>query len=220
MEEVKMTREEWLIHAVYELDRQVFHGDLNLEGRQFQVGAGRCLGTKPCETVQPYDGEDVSLDDFFPTTMAVSWAIKDPIDILGNLALACVHGFFDEKLCSTKRFKALARKYGFDKPYNAYNATPELEDNLKAALAELEKNYGKYPGKAVSFKKDDKAGTRKKSTLKVFCPSCGFEMSVKRRMLEKHGNGLPTCPCGTKMGLDLSDEEVEQGIQGDLPEES
>lgn len=205
-----MTREEWLIHAVEELDKQVFHGDLNLEGRQYQVGAGRCQGTKGSETVQPYDGEDVTLEDFFPTTMAVSWTIKDPIELLGNLALACVHGFFDEKLCNSKRFKGLAKKYGFDKPFNVYNGTADLEASLQITLAELEKKYGKYPGKAVSFKKDDKNGTRKKSTLKIFCPSCGFEMSVKRRMLEKHNNGLPICPCGTKMGLDLSDEEVEQ----------
>lgn len=202
-----MTREEWLIKAVYALDTNVFKGDLNLDGRQFQVGAGRCPGNRGSETVQPYDGENVSLDDFFPTTMSVSWTIKDPIEILGNLALACIHGFFDEKSCNTKRFKALAKKYGFDKPYNLYNGTAELEDNLKVTLEFLEQMYGKYPGKAVSFHKEEKKAG-KKSTLKIFCPTCGYEMSIKRKILEKFNNGLPTCPCGTKMGLDLTDEET------------
>lgn len=212
-----MTREEWLIHAVYELDKRVFNGDLDLQGRQFQVGAGRCPGNKQSETVQPYDGEDVTLEDFFPTTMAVSWTIKDPIEILGNLALACVHGFFDEKRCSTKRFKGLAKKYGFDSPFNVYCGTADLEAKLKETLEALTNEYGPYPGKAVTFKKEEKSGDRKKSTLKVFCPSCGFEMSVKRKMFEKHGNKAPICPCGAHMGVDLSDEEVEQN-QEDMPE--
>ena len=217
MTNTKITREEWLIHAVYELDKRVFSGDLNLEGRQFQIGTGRCPGSKNSEVVQPYDGEDVTLDDFFPTTMSVSWTIKDPIEILGNLALACIHGFFDEKRCSTKRFKGLAKKYGFDKPYNTYCGTADLKAKLEETLAALTNEYGAYPGKAVSFKKEEKAGNRKKSTLKIFCPECGFEMSVKRRMLEKHGNKLPICPCGSQMGLDLSDEEVDQN-QDDMPE--
>lgn len=201
-----MTREEWLIHAVKALDRNIFKGDLNLEGRQFQIGTGRCPGQKLSETVQPYQGEDVKLEDFFPTTMSVSWTINDPIELLGNLALACVHGFFDEKSCGTKRFKQLAQKYGFERPFNVYNGGQGLITDLKLTLEELEKEYGKYPGKAVSFHKEERTGPTKKSTLKIFCPECGYEMSIKRKILEKHGNNLPTCPCGVKMAIDLSDE--------------
>ena len=44
----------------------------------------------------------------------------------------------------------------------------------------------------------------------VFCPECGYEMKVAKKIFEKHNGGLPTCPCGAKMGIDMEDEEVEE----------
>ena len=99
-----ITREKWLRHAVELLDTKLFNGDLDLFNKQYQVSIGRCSGQKNSETVFPFDGEDVSLDDFFPVTMQLSWTIKDPIELLGNLALECVHAFFDEPRMG-KRFK-------------------------------------------------------------------------------------------------------------------
>ncbi len=45
------------------------------------------------------------------------------------------------------------------------------------------------------------------------CNNCGYEMKVSRKMFEKHGKQLPTCVCGTKMALDLEDEEEETKIE-------
>ena len=68
--------------------------------------------TAKFEVFFPFDGEDVTLDDFFPVSIQISWAIKDPVEMLGNLALACVHAFFDEPKVN-KRFKQqLAKDYG------------------------------------------------------------------------------------------------------------
>ena len=168
-----ITREKWLRHAVEMLDTKLFNGDLDLFNRQYQVSIGRCPGQKMSESVFPFDGENVSLDDFFPVTMQVDWTIKDPIDLLGNLALECIHAFFDEKKVN-KRFKSLANKYYFDTPYTAYHPTPYLKDILEAIYVKLTKECGAFPVKPVVFyPKEKKEG--KKNTLVMFCPSCGFE---------------------------------------------
>lgn len=199
-----VTREKWLRAAIEILDNRLFNGDLNVMDRQYQVSVGRCPGQKASESVQPFDGEDVTLDDFFPTTIQVSWTIKDPIDMLGNLAYECIHAFFDEPKVN-KRFKKLAEKYYFDTPYNKYTPTPYLKDILEETYKELKKNYGDFPGYAVVFHpKPKKEG--KKNTLLMFCPNCGLEVSIKRKIWEKNGQGTCTCICGTKMGIDLSEE--------------
>lgn len=199
-----VTREKWLRAAIEILDTRLFNGDLNVMDRQYQVSVGRCPGQKASESVQPFDGENVTLDDFFPTTIQVSWTIKDPIDMLGNLAYECVHAFFDEPKVN-KRFKKLAEKYYFDTPYNKYTPTPYLKDILEETYKELKKNYGDFPGYAVVFHpKPKKEG--KKNTLLMFCPNCGLEVSIKRKIWEKNGQGTCTCICGTKMGIDLSEE--------------
>ena len=200
-----VTREKWLRHAVEMLDTKLFNGDLNLFERQYQVSVGRCPGKKLSESVFPFDGEDVTLDDFFPVTMQVSWTIKDPIELLGNLALECIHAFFDERKMS-KRFKSLADKYYFDKPYNTYNPTTHLQDILEEVYNELKKDYGEFPGYPVVFHpKEKKEG--KKNTLVLFCPNCAMEYKVSRKQWEKNTSGFPTCGCGAKLGIDLSDEE-------------
>lgn len=199
-----MTREKWLRHAVEVLDTKLFNGDLDLYNRQYQVSIGRCPGQKGSETVFPFDGEDVSLDDFFPVTIQVSWTIKDPIEMLGNLALECVHAFFDERKQS-KRFKQLADKYYFEKPYSKYTPSSHLIDILTEVHDELVKNYGEFPGYPIVFHpKPKKEG--KKNTLVMFCGNCGYEVKVSRKVWEKNGHGCCTCVCGTKMGIDLSDD--------------
>ena len=203
-----ITREKWLRHAVEMLDTKLFNGDLDLFNRQYQVSIGRCPGQKMSESVFPFNGENVSLDDFFPVTMQVDWTIKDPIDLLGNLALECIHAFFDERRVN-KKFKALAEKYYFDKPYNKFTPTPVLRDILEDVHTSLVKEYGEFPGYPVVFHpKPKKEG--KPNTLVLFCPNCGMEYKVNRKAWEKNTSGLPTCGCGTKMGVDLTEEGNEE----------
>lgn len=203
-----ITREKWLRHAVEMLDTKLFNGDLDLFNRQYQVSIGRCPGQKMSESVFPFNGENISLDDFFPVTMQVDWTIKDPIDLLGNLALECIHAFFDERRVN-KKFKALAEKYYFDKPYNKFTPTSVLRDILEDVHKSLVKEYGEFPGYPVVFHpKPKKEG--KPNTLVLFCPNCGMEYKVNRKAWEKNTNGLPTCGCGTKMGVDLTEEGDEE----------
>lgn len=200
-----MVREDWLRRAVEELDNIVFGGDLDLFNHEYQISCSKC--NKKTETFQPYEGEDVKLDDFFPTTITISHSISDPIELLGCLALECIHAFFNEK-GTNKRFKKLAEKYYFEKPYSSYNPSPYLKELLQEVYSKLKKNYGEWPGKPVIIRPKEKSN--KKNTYAVFCPECGYEMKVSKKTYEKHGCQLPTCGCGCKMGIDLGDEQEEQ----------
>ncbi len=201
-----MTNEEWIRHAVEVLDSVVFEGDLDLLNHPFQISWGKTSGKKLTEVLQPYDGEDVRLEDFFPTTISVNYTIKDPEQLLGNLALECIHAFFNEKSVGSKRFKKLAEKYYFEKPYKTYNPSAHLSDLISSAYEELKSLYGKFPGTPITFHEKEKK-ERKKSTYVMFCPNCGYEVKVSAKMFDKHGKGSLTCVCGTKMGIDLTDEE-------------
>lgn len=204
-----MTNEEWIRHAVEQLNSVVFSGDLDLLNHPFQISWGRCQGKKLTECIQPYDGEDVKLEDFFPTTISVNYTNNDIKNMLGWLALECIHAFFNEKSSSSKRFKQLADKYYFEKPYKEYNPSPYLEELINEVYEKLVKDYGKFPGTPVVFHKKEQK-EKKKSSYVMFCPSCGYETTVKAKMFDKYGRGTLTCICGTKMGIDLSDEINEE----------
>lgn len=202
-----MTREEWLRHAVERLDADVFNGDLELLEHDYQISYGRCPGKNMTEVIQPSDSEDIGLDDFFPTTISVNYTINDPIKILGELAFACMVAFFNMKP-KGKIFKVTAEKYYFEK-LDTWQPSSMLKDILKQSYERLKKDYGDFPGKAVKFPVKEKKET-KKNSYAVFCPECGYEMKVARKIFEKHNGGLPTCPCGAKMGIDMENEEDEE----------
>lgn len=202
-----MTREEWLRHAVEMLDTELFDGDLDTINHKFQINCGICPGKKQSNTIQPYDGENVKLEDFFPTTISIDHKISDPIERLGILARECVFAFFNEK-GNNKRVKSLMEKYYFHAPFTSYNPSPYLIEILTIINNALEKKYGKFPGEAVIvYPKEKKEG--KKNTFVLFCPDCGYQIKVSRKMHEKHGQGLPTCVCGSKMAVDCEDENQE-----------
>ncbi len=200
-----ITREEWLRRAVEELDRQLFEGDLHLDEHQFQISCGPLGGKQLAKCFQPSQDEQVSLDDFFPTTIIVSHSIKDPIEMLGGLALCCISAFMGIE-GKGKAFRKAADKYYFEAPFTSYNPSDYLKEILGIVYKNLIKDVGEFPGKPVIIPpKGKKEG--KKSSLTLFCPSCHYELKVKRSTFEKYGEKCPTCPCGTRMGVDLSDEE-------------
>lgn len=199
-----MTREEWLRHAVEEIDAVVFEGDLNLLNHDFQIACGRVQSTKLSESIQPYDGENVSIEDFFPTTININFTIKDTREMLVALTFECIHAFFEIKN-TNKRFKELANKYYFEKPYKEPHPSDHLKELIIDVLDRMEKKYGKFPGKPVYFHKPEKK-EGKKNTIEAMCPECGYNLKIARKVFEAHNNGLPTCVCGTKM-IRVSDEE-------------
>lgn len=202
-----MTREQWLRYAIELIDTDIFRGDLDILNHQYQINCGICPGKKMTNTIQPYEGEDVRLDDFFPTTISVSHTIADPIEMLTNLTRECIFAFFNEKKLN-KRCKQLLDKYYFEKPYSQCCPSVYLTTLIQAIYDKMVKSHGEFPGVAVKpVNKEKKDG--KKNTLILFCPECGYEIKVTRKMHEKHGQGTPTCVCGAKMGLDCEDETQE-----------
>ena len=204
-----MVTEEWLRHAVEEINTTIFGGDLDLLNHDFQITWGRILGKKLVETIQPYQGEDVGLDDFFPTTIIVNFTIKDPIELLTALTYECIHAFFNVQ-GSGKAFKQLAEQYYFEQPYKEIHPSDYLKELIQHVYDKLVKNYGKFPGAPVVFHKKD-TGEKKKNFITLFCPNsdCGFEVRVSRKQFEAHEGKLPTCACGHKMAADLSEEEEQ-----------
>ena len=203
-----MTREEWLQRAVEMLDAELFKGDLDLLNHKFQINCGICPGKKMTTTIQPYDGEDVRLEDFFPTTISVNHQISDVEEMIGWLARECVFAFFNEKSVN-KRSKRLFEKYYFEAPFTSYNPSTTLVDIISLVYKKMIKEYGKFPGETVVvYPKTKKEG--KKNTLVAFCPDCGYEVKVARKMYDKHGQELPTCFCGSKMAIDCEYEKENQ----------
>ena len=202
-----MTREEWLRKAVEMLDAEIFEGDLDTVNHGYQINCGIVPGKKLTTTIQPYDGEEVKLEDFFATTISVSHTIKDPIEMLGNLARECVFAFFNEKKVN-KRVKRLFEKYYFEAPFSSYNPSSYLVDLLNIVHKKMVDKYGEFPGETVVvYPKEKKEG--KKNTIVMFCPNCDYCVKVSRKLFEKHGQGTPTCVCGTKMGIDCEDDDSE-----------
>lgn len=201
-----MSREEWLRNAVEYLDADLFNGDLDLLNHKFQIACGRCQGKKLTECIQPSDNEDIGLDDFFPTTIHVNFTIKDPREMIGNLALECINAFFNIKGRGTKKFKFLADKYYFATPYTSYNPTDILKDIIDNIYRKMINEYGEFPGKPIKFpSKDNK--DKKKSILNIVCPECGYELKITKKMYDKYNGGLPVCACGTKMILEEDETE-------------
>ena len=204
-----MTREQWLRHAVEKLDAEIFEGDLDTINHEFQINCGICPGKRLTNTIQPYDGDDVKLEDFFPTTISVSHNIKDPIVLLANLTRECIFAFFNESKLN-KRCKKLLEKYYFETPYSQCVPSDYLNTLLKSVYNQLVKEYGEFPGQTVIIhKKEAKDG--KKNTVTIFCPNCGIEYKINRKKWEKNLSGLPTCGCGIKMAVDNEEEENAEG---------
>lgn len=210
-----MTREEWLRNAVEKLNSNLFNGDLDLLNKPYQISIGitstNIFNRGRTYTVFfPYDGEDPTLDDFFPVTMIIDHAIKDPVEILEALALSCIRAFFNHKK-DNKKFKKHCEEYYFEQVDKQMVASDYLKSILNGVYGVMVKNYGDFPGKAVvQHVKDKEEGKEKqKKTIKMFCPNCDFETKTSRKVFEKYGQKCPTCVCGTQMAVDLSDENNE-----------
>jgi hypothetical protein len=210
-----MSREEWLRHGIELVDQQIFNGSLNLEKhKDFQIACGWTKGQNALgETIFPYDGEDVTLDDFFPVTIHVNCTVKDPVEMIEILVHESIHAFFDIKRHGNG-FSTKAKEVGFEKPYTKLIPSQWLRDNCESIYSQLKEQYGDFPGKAITIhKKEGEEKPRKSNIIKFFCPECGYEMKTSRMMFEKHNCGLPTCVCGTKMGQDLEENKESENEQ-------
>ncbi len=196
------TREAWLRAAVPLINKQLFNDELELV--DYQICCGWCKSSKALgETALPPTGEDVTLDDFYPPTIQIGIDIKTPTEIVAVLAHEMIHAFGLIK-SHGRAFGNYAGKIGFEKPYTKFHPSDWLLDNCDDIVAQL----GEWPGQPVIRKKAKKESKPKRG--KMFCPSCGFECRTTSKMIDQFG--LPTCPCGERMGEDLEgiEDEIEK----------
>lgn len=204
-----MTREEWLQKAVEKLNANLFNGELDLINKPYQISVGRTRWDDSREVFMPYQGEDPTMDDFFPPTIVINHLLKDPVEILAAVALGCIQAFYGHQRCN-KKFKKDAERFYFEFNKRVPMVTDYLKTILLGVYGSMVKTYGDFPGKAVSVhKKEKEEKERVKNTLTLFCPNCDYTLKVSRKVFEKHGQKCPTCVCGAKMAVDLSDEEEE-----------
>jgi hypothetical protein len=210
-----MTREEWLRNAVEKLNSNLFNNDLDLLNNPYQISVGITRTNAQSKggnyaVCFPYDGEDPTLDDFFPNTIIINHAIKDPVEMLEAVALACIRAFFNHKK-DNKKFKKHCEEYYFEQVDKQMIASDYLKSILNGVYGVMVKTYGDFPGKAVvqHVKDKDDNKDKQKRTIKMFCPSCDFETKTSRKVFEKYGQKCPTCMCGAQMAVDLEDENDE-----------
>lgn len=196
-----ITAEQWIRTAIKHIDIIVFENELNTHTHKYQVYFGRIKGKHGCETVQPSDNEDITLDDFFPTTIGVDYQTKDIDQMLANIALECIRAFMG--ITKGKAYKKKCAEYYFEPPFSEAHVSPFLRDQLTEVLDKTVAECGDFPGVPVKF--PTKEPKEKKPTKAVyFCPECGLELTASIKKL-KGATGTPTCICGARMGRDLSD---------------
>ena len=200
MEKKYDTREQWMRAAVDKINEEIFGGDMDIV--KYQISSSLLNGKALGNTVMPFDGEDVGLNDFFPPTIHIDEKIESPTIIVATIAHEMIHAFKDIRKHG-KQFAAIAKPAGFEKPY----ASLHLSEDLSAKCRWIAKDLGEFPGAPIKPHKKEK----KPKTFSgvIFCPECGYELRVKEKDFNKHG--LPICPCGSKMALSF--EGVEENPQ-------
>lgn len=192
------TREEWLRSAVDLINEKIFNNEFEIE--QYQVSMALLGGKKLGDTIMPYQGEDVGLDDFFPPTIHIDEKIKESNMIVAVLAHEMIHAFGDVH-GHGKAFAKYAAPVGFEKPFSQIN----INETLGSLCREISKELGTWPGKPLAVHPKEKKPKNFSGVL--FCPECGYELRVSETMFNKHNQGLPTCPCGCHMALDCENED-------------
>ena len=196
------TREQWLRACVDLVNEKVYSGDMDIV--KYQISSALLGGKQLGNTLMPFDGEDVGLDDFFPPTIHIDEKIQDPVTIVATVAHEMIHAFKDIRKHG-KQFGAVAGPAGFEKPY----ASLHLGEDLSMKCYEIADALGVFPGQAVKPHKKEK----KPKTFSgvIFCPECGYELRVKEKAFKQHG--LPVCPCGCEMALDCTENEEASNEQ-------
>lgn len=199
-----ITREEWLYKCVDIINDYIFDGEFDIQNIKFQIACGWCKSQKALgETIFPYDGEDITLDDCFPITIHISVKEDDECKIIGILTHEMIHAFANIRNHG-KDFKKIAKRIGFQEKITELHINDELSDKIKCVKNIMHDKYGEFPGKAINLHLRKKK-EHNKNIFKLYCPQCGFNVKAKKTDVDKFGR--PSCACGTLMTLDIEEHE-------------
>lgn len=125
------------------------------------------------------------------SSVFISPALVDPIDVLGVLVHELIHAWDDCKSGHKGAFVKVAGKLGLEGKMTATTVGDALRERLQLVADTL----GVYPHKKVTPGVKIKAQTTR--MLKVQCESDEYTVRMTRKWLDELG--APTCPCGSLM---------------------
>jgi hypothetical protein len=132
----------------------------------------------------------------------ISPVLKDGRPVLATLVHELVHCAVGVEKGHKGPFKKIALAIGLEGKMTDTTAGEKLIARIDAILAEV----GSYPhAELKSSNAPKKQGTR---MLLVKCPECEYQVRTTKKWLEV---GVPTCPCGTKMEAEESEEGEDEG---------
>jgi len=140
--------------------------------------------------------DDKSEDHTFETF--VSPLLSDVAEVAATQVHELCHAAVGVKCGHRKPFSTAAKAIGLEGKMASTTASADLAVKLRTLTDEI----GPYPhAKLVHSSSPKKQSTR---MLLVKCPKCGYQVRTTKKWIEV---GVPTCPCGEKMVVDLPDEE-------------
>ena len=170
-----MTREEWLIKAMRELDDVAFSPVNHPIPSDVQVTCGwpskGGLGSRKKTIGQcfPRAASDVGVNEIF-----ISPTQADTIDVLQTLVHELVHAIDDCESGHKAPFRRIAVAVGLTGKMTA----TEAGDELRSKLSAIQEKLGDYPHAALDLSGQKKQKSRQ---LKLECFDCGavWRMSLK-----------------------------------------
>lgn len=190
-----LNREQWLTEAV-KLLRPVFREQANLAlPDEVFVSVGwpsagglsekrRVIGQCwPSETETPH--------------IFISPLLDDPITVLGVLVHELVHAVCEPGTGHTGDFIKYAKELGLQKPWTSTT----IGDDLIVWLTKIDSQLPDYPHTPpqASPKKRKVQSTR---MLKATCEVDGYTVRLTQKWLDV---GLPTCPCGKLLVMEVKE---------------
>ena len=131
----------------------------------------------------------------------ISPVLKDAQLVLATLVHEIVHCAVGVEQGHKGPFKRIATAIGLEGKMTDTTAGPELLKRIEEIVAEV----GPYPhAELKSSNAPKKQGTR---MLLVKCPACEYQVRTTKKWLEI---GVPTCPCGTEMVADDSEDDGDE----------
>lgn len=135
------------------------------------------------------------------TEIQVSPEVADPASVLGNIVHELIHAADNNASKHSGFFRETAKRVGLSGKMTATVPGDALANRLNGLAIEL----GDYPHAILnpSSAADDKP---KQTTrmLKAVCPQEGYTVRLTRKWVDV---GLPYCPCGMEMELEIKDDE-------------
>lgn len=192
------TREQWLEAAVVRLARVFKEVGVELPPVKVSVGWPHKGGTaSKGKVIGECWKRDVATNNISQIFISPGLG-EDVIKVLEVLTHELVHAWDDCKSGHKGAFIVTARAVGLEGKMTESHASPQLRDRLERILEDL----GEFPHAALIASAMDKQ-IKKQSTrmLKLVAPDCcGYTVRTTQKWIEQ---GMPSCPCGNPMELEV-----------------